>query len=345
MMPVDSASRNPNRIRRPVRLEDVAEHAGVDVSTVSRALNPDSDRPVRAQTRARVLEIAEELGYRPNAIAQGLKLETTSTLGLLLPTLRNPVLADLIHGAFSRAWEHGRVLLVAEDVPAAAGNVYERLVKSGRIDGLLIASTRIGLRDHSAFLEDGLPCVFVNRRRPGSQRNVSMADDEAGRIAARHLLELGHTAVGHVAGPADLDTAQRRTGGFMEVMDAAGVEPTMVSAEFEEASADSAVRRLIIQGTPRPTALFVSNVQQAVASVSAIRSLGFMIPDEVAVVACDDDPLLEYLEVPVTAIRMPLAELGGAAVDAVLAQIDGNPLGDVVVEQVPTLVVRASSRS
>lgn len=339
---MESAGDTRNR-RRLVRLEDVAEHAGVDVSTVSRALKPDSDRPVRAETRERVLRIAEELGYRPNAIARGLKLETTSTLGLLLPTLRNPVLADLIHGAFRRAWEHDRVLLVAEDESASAGTPYERLVRSGRIDGLLIASTRIGLREHRAFVEDGLPCVFVNRRSPGSNRNVSMADEEAGRMAARHLLELGHSAIGHLAGPEDLDTARRRTGGFAEVLEAAGVVPATVGAEFAVAGGAEAARRLFGEAPERPTAVFVSNVQQAVGAVAAIRSLGLRIPADVAVVSCDDDPLLEYLEVPVSGIRMPLVELGAAAVDALLEQIGGATPSDVVIDDLPKLIVRASS--
>jgi LacI family transcriptional regulator len=338
--PTDPA---PNQRRRTVRLEDVADRAGVDVSTVSRALKPNSDRPVRAETRERVLRIAEELGYRPNAIARSLKLETTGTLGLLVPTLRNPVLADLIHGAFREAWEHDRVLLVAEDTQEEAGDPYERLVRSGRIDGLLIASTRIGRSDHGAFIEDGLPCVFVNRRRPGSDRNVSMGDDEAGRIAARHLLESGHTEIGHVAGPADLDTARRRTAGFIEVLADAGIEPTRVDADFAVAAGAEGAGELLEATRPRPTALFVSNVQQAIGAVSAIRSLGLRIPEEVALVTCDDDPLLEYLEVPVTSIRMPLAELGAAAVGSLLEQIDGRPPRDVLIEVPPRLIVRASS--
>jgi DNA-binding LacI/PurR family transcriptional regulator len=340
---VESTGPASNHRRRTVRLEDVADRAGVDVSTVSRALKPNSDRPVRAETRERVLQIAEELGYRPNAIARSLKLETTGTLGLLVPTLRNPVLADLIHGAFREAWEHDRVLLVAEDSQAEAGDAYERLVRSGRIDGLLIASTRVGHSEHAAFLDDGLPCVFVNRRRPGSDRNVSMGDDEAGRIAARHLLESGHTEIGHVAGPADLDTARRRTEGFIEVLAEAGIEPARVGGDFAVAGGALGAGELLKDFRPRPTAIFVSNVQQAIGAVSAIRSLGLRIPEDVALVTCDDDPLLEYLEVPVTSIRMPLAELGAAAVGSLLEQIDGRPPRDVVIEVPPRLVVRASS--
>jgi DNA-binding LacI/PurR family transcriptional regulator len=338
--PTDPVS---NQRRRTVRLEDVAYRAGVDVSTVSRALQPNSDRPVRAETRERVLRIAEELGYRPNAIARSLKLETTGTLGLLVPTLRNPVLADLIHGAFREAWQHERVLLVAEDNEGEAGDAYERLARSGRIDGLLIASTRIGRSDHAAFLEDGLPCVFVNRRRPGSGRNVSMGDDEAGRIAARHLLESGHSQIGHLAGPADLDTARRRTEGFVEVLAEAGVEATQVGADFAVAGGALGAKELLEIARPRPTAVFVSNVQQAVGAVSALRSLGLRIPEDVALVTCDDDPLLEYLEVPVTSIRMPLAELGAAAVGSLLEQIDGGAPQDVLIAAPPRLIVRASS--
>ena len=101
---------------RPARLDDVARAAGVHVSTVSRVINSSGDVAVRPETRQRILDAARELQYRPNAIARGLKLAVTGTLGLLVPSLRNPVNSPIIRGAFDRAWERSFVVMLAEDL-------------------------------------------------------------------------------------------------------------------------------------------------------------------------------------------------------------------------------------
>ena len=173
------------------------------VSTVSRVLNGGSEAAVRPETRLRIEEAATRLRYRPNAMARGLKLASTGALGLLVPSLRNPVYSAIIRGAFDRAWERQFVVLLAEDIGASsAQQAYERLVEEGRIDGLLIASARPGspLFDH--LVDDPIPCVFVNRRHLGSGRNAAMREEDAGRLAAEHLLGLGHTRLAHISGPA-----------------------------------------------------------------------------------------------------------------------------------------------
>ena len=205
---------------RPTRLEDVAEAAGVHVSTASRVLNGGSEAAVRPETRLRIEEAATRLRYRPNAMARGLKLASAGALGLLVPSLRNPVYSAIIRGAFDRAWERDFVVLLAEDLGASsAQQAYERLVEEGRIDGLLIASARPGspLFDH--LVDDPIPCVFVNRRHLGSGRNAAMREEDAGRLAAEHLLGLGHTRLAHISGPEELDTARRRADGFVDGRD------------------------------------------------------------------------------------------------------------------------------
>jgi DNA-binding LacI/PurR family transcriptional regulator len=119
---------------------DVARLAGVHVSTVSRVLRDSPQLNIRAETRLRIKAAAEELGYRPNAVARALRLASTGALGMLIPSLRNPVYAEITRGAFERAWERNFVVLLAEDRGGGdAERAYERLVESGRIDGLLIA--------------------------------------------------------------------------------------------------------------------------------------------------------------------------------------------------------------
>ena len=319
-------------------LADVARAAGVHPATVSRILNRAPDLSIRPETRERVERIAAEQGYRPNAMARGLRLSSAGALGLLVPSLRNPVYAHIIRGAFRRAWEDGLVVLLVEDGGGAETvQAYERLVRERRIDGLLVASARPG----SPLLEPGeLPTVFLNRRHPGSGQSVSMREEDAGALAARHLLELGHTQLAHLAGPADLDTAQRRTLGFTQAAQAAGATVALVHAEFDETGGFAAMRSLL---EASPTGVFVSNLNQAVGALAGARAAGRRVPDDVSLVTYDDDPVGEYLDPPLTAVRMPLAELGAAAVECILARMRGGSRGDVVVQTAPELVRRAST--
>jgi LacI family transcriptional regulator len=330
--------------RRPARLDDVATAAGVHVSTVSRVLNGSSDLSIRPETRTRILETAKRLGYRPNAFGRGLKLATTGSLGLLVPSLRNPVNSAIVRGAFDRAWERGFVLVLAEDPGEdnAAEEAYARLVHEGRIDGLLIQSARLGNPLLDGFAAGAVPCVFLDRRHPGSGRNVCMRDDDAGRLAARHFLELGHERVALLGGPTELDTVVRRKDGYLAEARAAGLRVAVEEAELSERGGFEAMARLVA-GRRRPTAVFVANISQAVGALSALREHGVRAPDEISVLCHDDDPICEFLDPPLSAIDMPLHELGVAGVDALIDQIEGEPASDVVVETPPAMVERRST--
>jgi DNA-binding LacI/PurR family transcriptional regulator len=324
---------------RPATLLDVARAAGVHVSTVSRVLTGSPDLTIRAETRTRIEQAAADLRYRPNALARGLRMASTGALGMLVPSLRNPVYSEIIRGAFERAWERDVVVVLAEDRGGGdAERAYERLVEQGRIDGLLIAGVRPGslLPEHAERAP--VPFVFVNRRHPGGH-NVSMREEEAAAVATGHLLELGHRRLGHLAGPEDVDTARRRLAGFLE---AAGDAPRVVHAEFDERAGHRAMRELL-DGAEAPTGVFASNLNQAIGALAAARDAGLRVPEDVSLVTYDDDPLSDFLEPPLTGIRMPLHELGIAAVEAMLGRIAGEPPADVTVPAPPELVVRRST--
>lgn len=336
------ATGGPPRPPRPARLTDVARAAGVHVSTASRVINDTGDLTIRPETRQRILKVAERLRYRPNAIARGLKTASAGAIGLLIPSLRNPVLSEITRGAFDRAWERGYVVLLAEDSEnSKALSAYERLVGEGRIDGILIASARPGSPLMERFGTDGVPCVFVNRRLPGSNRNVSMREEDAGRIAAEHLIALGHQRLAHVSGPEELDTAGRRRTGFCQAAAEAGLKVRVQSAPFEERGGFDAMRALLSRRPP--TGVFVSNINQAVGAMAGVRERRLTVPGDLSLVVYDDDPVGEYLEAPLTVIAMPLYELGASAVDSLIDQIEGDAPADVIVETEPQLVIRAST--
>lgn len=331
------------RATRPARLDDVAREAGVHVSTVSRVLNGTGAVSIRPETRERIVDTARRLRYRPHAIARSLKTATTGALGLLVPSLRNPVNSPIIRGAFDRAWERDFVLMLAEDSDeSAAEDAYTRLVEEGRIDGLLIQSARAGNPWLDRFADGAISCVFMDRCHPGSGRNVHMRDGDAGRLVAEHLLALGHTRLGHLAGPADIDTLKRRAEGFVGACEAAGTSPVVIEAPLTEQGGFEALSALLGNGD-RPTAIFVANISQAVGALAGARAAALEIPNAISLVCHDDDPTCDFLDPPLAAVAMPLYELGAAAVDALVDQIEGGEPRDVLVATEPRLVPRSST--
>jgi LacI family transcriptional regulator len=322
-----------------VRMQDVAAAARVDTSVVSRVLSGDAALNVRPETRLRVLEAVQRLGYRPNPAARALKTSRTMAIGMLLPDLANTVYAEIARGAEERASAAGYILLIATGTAAA-----RRAILAGRVDGVLYA---IATTENVADIrpEPALPSLLVNRREPGAGPSV-IVDDEAGvATAVRHLLDLGHTRIAHIGGPRAVDTARRRAAGYERALRERGlpVRPELVAeARFDERGGATAASRLLLLDPP-PSALMVANVSAAIGAMATAREAGLEIPRDLSVIGFHDVPMAPYLAPPLTTVRMPLAELGSRAVDELLAMIDGREVGDVVVAAAPELVLRGSS--
>lgn len=329
---------------RRARLVDVAQEAGVTKSVASRVLNEDPTLVVRPDTRAKVWTAAQDLDYRPHAGAQALARHETRAIALLVPDLSNPVYSRIIRGAYQRAREHGYVLLIAEDTPElVADGSFAELVETGRVDGLLIASSRPAHPLLSSPRLASIPHVFANREVPGSGRNVRMDLESASAAAVRHLYALGHRRIGHIAGPEDLQPARARELGFVREMMALGLHSAPTEhGPFSEAGGAEATRQLL-QRWPEVTALYASTLSQTIGVMHAARNLGRRIPTDLSVISYDDLPLAEYVDPPLTTIAMPLTELGAAAIDSLTAQLAGQAPQDVLIATPPSVIVRKST--
>jgi DNA-binding LacI/PurR family transcriptional regulator len=295
----------------------------VHVSTVSRVLNGDPGLTVRPETIERILAVAKAQGYRPNVLARALRRHRTGAFAFVIPLLRNPIWARLQGGALQRASEAGYVVMLMEEPlenprPPSA---YRYLVEESRADGLLLATARRQAGPDAAVHE--VPHVYVNRRGPDPGNNVIMDEAGAARLFIDHVAGLGHRRVAVIDGPRDVDTVYRR-----------------VSAA-RRYGADS-MRELLRAGGELPTACGVGSLNQLFGVLAALRSAGAAVPGDISVVSFDEDECLAFLEVPVTSVCMPLAELGAAAVDALIARIDGPASSDVLVREPMSLVSRAS---
>jgi LacI family transcriptional regulator len=334
----------PSEIRRPVSLHDVARAAGVHSSTASRALTGATDRPVNADTRARVIAAAARLGYHPNAMARSLKTASAGAIGMLVPSLRNPFWSQMMRAVVRRASERELVVLLAEDTgDEATEKAYERLVAQARIDGLIVTSASAHSSLPARVIASGAPCVFAGRGVTGSGRNVRLAEEPVSTLAVAHFAALGHVCLGHVTGPVDAsDIIERRVAGFLEAAKAHGADARIERGSLDEAGGEAATERLLAAES-RPTAILVSNFNQVFGALAAIRSRGLSIPADVSVIAADDDPVFDFLEPPQTAFRRDHDELGTAAVDALLEQMAGSPPRDVELSSPPALIERAST--
>jgi DNA-binding LacI/PurR family transcriptional regulator len=325
-------------------LQDVAREAAVSKSIASRVLNGAPTLSVRPETRTRVMHAASRLGYRPHVAARGLRRAEAGALGLLVPNLAMPVYARIVRGACTRALERDvAVLLLEDERPADTLRAVERLVGQGRFDGLIVASARPRhplLRPLRAGI---VPHVFCNRAVRGSGVNVTMNDEAASAAAVDHLTGLGHRRIGHVAGPNGIDPGRRRARGFARRAAQLSIDGSSIAeSDFSEAGGLAAGQALLA-AEPGLTAIYASSLSQAVGVLDAAWRRGLRVPDDLSVVAYDEMPLAEHLRPPLTTISMPLAELGAAAVDAVLDQLDGGAARSVVVERPPQVVVRLST--
>jgi LacI family transcriptional regulator len=329
--------------RRVVRLVDIASAVGVHPSTVSRVLNGDGGHSLRPETVERILTEARARGYRPNALARALRQHRTGALTFVVPMVRNPIWVRLQRGALLRAAERGYVVMIMEEPtedPKPPG-AYSYLVAESRADGLLLATA---LRTGSAKPDEALsavPHVYVNRRGPDPGNDVVMDEAGAVRLFLEHVAGLGHRSVLLIDGRPEVDTVHRRVAATRQHCAALGLLAVIRHAPPTEAGGFAAIRSLLAAG-PLPTSIGVGSVEQVFGILAALRDARVAVPAAVSLVSFDDDESLAYLDVPVTSICMPLAELGAAAVDALIARIDGAGGSDVLIREPMSLVSRGS---
>ncbi|MGE4482409.1 LacI family DNA-binding transcriptional regulator [Acidocella sp.] len=308
-------------------MKDVAERAGVALSTVSYVLNDSG--PVADDRRARVLEAVRALGYLPNESARNLKRRNVATVGLVVPDLVNQYFAMIAEGVEQAASE--KDVLVVFCTPEASGEVESwnsRLLRSQRVDGLIYLSgadtrmeslvelTRVGpvvLVDEK-LLGFGLPCVVSQNRR-------------GAREIAAHLTSLGHERMAILGGPPELWTAEQRLSGYREAIAAAGLDPDAVpvlTGDYRMESGEQlAAEALSPPSGERPTALICANDLMAIGALSYCRRIGLRVPEDVSVVGFDDLPLASLLTPSLTTVRQPARELGVEAVKLLLSLVDG----------------------
>jgi DNA-binding LacI/PurR family transcriptional regulator len=325
----------------PAGIRDVAAAAGVSPALVSLALNNRAG--VSPRTRARIVAVADELGYRGNAAARSLRTGRTDVFGLVIRNLSNPYFLDVVGGAQARAHAVGAtVLAVDSEYSADAEREHIRRLAAQRVDGLAIAP--VGSGDALALwrrLRPGTPLVVVNAEvtDPAGAVRVTPDNTAAVGLAVEHLRALGHVRVAFLTAPRTLMADHDRLRAFHGAASRTGMQPRVVETPLGLAAVRAAVESCL-RAAVRPTAVVTNSDFTAHAVYKAVRDAGLVVGRDVSVVGHDDLPTSELLDPPLTTVALDRRRIGTAVFDR-LVPAGSGPAPDHV--EPVSLVVRGST--
>lgn len=333
-------------------LADVAREARVSLTTASRSLNPQATHPVREETRLRVLEAAARLDYRPNLMARGLRDRRLPTIAVIVHEIADPYFAEIVRGAAEEASRHGFLTFVCSSQRDPQVELrYVEMLRLARVAAVLFAAG--GLED-ATYKRDIRRQVDAIRQyggavvalAPRSERWPTEVTDNVGgaRLATEHLCQLGHRRIAFIAGPEKVRTSGEREAGYLQAMEAAGLEPLIERGDFTTGSGGQGVARLLEAGAEF-TAIFVASDTMAVSALAELARRGIAVPGRVSVVGFGDMPGWEFFHPALTTVRIGLAEIGAAGVRRALEQLSGRNGQPRVHVHPVDLVVRESTRA
>ncbi len=329
-------------------LRDVAEAAGVHAATASRALNPATRGLVNAETARRVIKVAETLGYRPNPIARGLKTSKSGTIGLVIPDLTNPLFPPIVRGIEDVLEPAGfSGLIVNTDNDPRRERAQIELLRSRQVEGLIVATALVNHPLMEQLHREGVVMVMVNRRPDGVDVPSITPDDAAGvALSVRHLADLGHRRIAHIAGPPETSTGITRARSFRTTVRDLGLDedPALITTttQWSEAAGAEGLRRLL-NADLGFTAIVAGNDLIALGCYDVFSERGISCPEDLSVVGFNDMPFLDKLKPPLTSIAVPHQQIGAEAARLLLDAIADpvRPARSVLLP--PSLVVRGST--
>jgi len=333
-------------------LEDVARLVGVSRSTVSRVINNHPN--VRPEVRERVWKVIREVGYQPHAAARSLVTRRTQIIGMVIPEAVTTLFTDpffplLLRGATGACNAHQyQLMLSLFTAYANQQDIYRRVLRSGYLDGVVVASASLNDPLIPNLLRDGIPFVSVGRH-PDERVNYVDVDNVGGaRMAVEHLIRLGHQRIATITGPLDMVAGQDRLNGYRQALQARGIpveEELIAEGDFTESGGMAAMQRLL---PASPSAVFVASDTMAIGALKALRQAGRPVPQDIALVSFDDIPIASAIDPPLTTVRQPIERLGSMAIEVLLSVIEGPSEEGALVHRIvlPTeLVIRASCGS
>lgn len=327
-----------------VTLRDVAEAADVHVSTASRALNERTRSVVNRETVDRVLGAADKLGYRPHPLARGLRTSQTLSVGVVIPDLENPLFGPIIAGIEGGLVADGYSVLIT-----AASSGYEaeavQSLNDRQVDGLILASASRVDPVVEQLATSGTRAVLINRLCDTGDLPSVVGDDDLGiRLVVDHLVEVGHTVIGHIAGPAQMSTGWGRRQAFENAMREYGLRSIVEDAGQFQVEPGAAATARLLEREPSVTAIVAANDLLGLGAYRTIRSRGLRVGSDIAVTGYNDVAMLDLMQPPMTAVSLRYRHMGAQAAEVLLRILAGDDVPSVTLLE-PSLSVRESTVS
>ena len=327
-------------------IRDVAREAGVSPATVSRVVA--NYGYVSNNARERVLVAVQKVGYRPNAIARSMIKGATHTIGLIISDISNPFFPEVVRGVEDAAHRQGyNIILCNSDEVISKENDYIDVLLSKQVDGLIVASTSSEPGHLMEAAQRGTPLLLLDRHVPGTTCDVVKVDNITGaRLAMEHLLDLRHQRIGLITGPKRVSTARDRTEGYRLALENRSIpcdERLVINSDFKEKGGYEGLIQLMAL-EHKPTAIFTANNLTTAGALTALRTLGLRIPDDISIVAFDDMTWMRLVEPQLTVVQQPMYLMGTTATEILLHRMLRNPNEPQQVMQLQAnLVVRGSA--
>lgn len=329
-------------------IADIAQLANVSKATVSAVLN---DRPgISPQTRTRILELIKKLNYRPNEIARSLSSRKTRTIGLVIKEIDNPYFARIMKGVFDVCRERTyTVLLGSSELSPAQERQSIEALSSQRVGGLIISplqGTEVDFTWLADLLRDRYPLVMLGQVKNYHTTVVDIDNVQAALQAVEYLIGLDHRDIAYFAGPSYSSHSEDRLQGYQQALMKHGlpVRPELiVQAGSDRELGYQAGLRLFSAPGLHPTAVFCYNDLVAIGLINALAELGITVPGQVSVIGCDDLEVSRYFRVPLTTIHVPAYEIGRAAAEMVIHDLeDENGANPQIILYEARLIARHS---
>ncbi|HYY46163.1 MAG TPA: LacI family DNA-binding transcriptional regulator [Candidatus Angelobacter sp.] len=330
-----------------VSVKDVAARSGVSFQTTSKVLNGKGS--VSDRTRKRILLAAKDLGYVPNILARSLVIRSTRAIGLVAGDFSDPNLSRFIVGAEQEARRQGQAIVISSiDADGSGGDRALRALIERRVDGVLLAAPQMEEDITIArLLNRQIPTVSLHHVPGGQVATVGSDHSLTGRLATRHLIDLGHRRIATITGPLVRRVTQSRLRGYRQALDEAGIRydgSLVEEGDWQISGGFEATRRLLSRRSDL-TAIFVHNDTMAIGALSALHGSGMRVPEQCAVVGCDDIDIAAFTIPPLSTVRVPFYETGEKALQLLLQMI-ATGSSEVRRVMLPVqLVPRASSGS
>jgi LacI family transcriptional regulator len=307
-------------------MRDVAQRAGLSVSTVSHVIN--NTRAVSDTSRQRVMQAMEELDYRPNAVARSLRRRKSNSIGMIVPDSANPFFAEIARAIEDASFtENYSVILCNSEGDLEKQQSYTNILIENRVAGILFVAAGVSTELVNDLWRRQVPLVVVDREVPGAEVDTVLTNHvQGGRLATQHLIDLGHRRIACITGNSQVSPSFERVDGYREALEENGLiydERLVLKGDFQYESGYKATQQML-QMAVRPTAIFACNDLMAVGCMSAAIELGLRVPDDISVVGFDNVRLASFTNPLLTTVAQPKYEIGRLATEMLLARI-ANP--------------------